>query len=608
MKEFFSALKMDWIVSLIERDCLSYIDFALAAQLVKSLPESGENVVAFLSHLSAATRRGHLCIIVDDKSVWPHPREIWSENQPNLPPEFYVALAARIAAGRRELPAALLTDLPEGSWEVALVQTPLCCMGSRIYFQRYWMYEACFLQYADRFLSIPPVIAFDRKNIEMRLAALETEKLLLPAQAKGIANAVDQPLTIISGGPGTGKTYTAGQLIRIFWESLDATLKQNYKIALAAPTGKAASNLQKSLLKAAGDVTALEALQATTLHRLLGVRSAGTSIASTTLLAEDLIIVDESSMIDMKMMACLFAAIKPGARLILLGDKHQLPAVDAGAPFTDLIEMQTKKGDASVTELKICLRAELQEIVDFSAAVNEGKCAKVMSFFQEKSVLRRISFEAEGMTPAAIISKLCDAMVPHYKFDARHLESPMLLFEQSSRFRALSPMRKGAFGVEQMNSLMHKRMKKLWLPGNHFIAPIMVQKNDYRLEVFNGEVGLLVRPNFNPAADQAELSFGDYVLLPSKDGTMRSIPALLLPMFEYAYCLSVHKSQGSEFDHILLLLPSGAEHFGREVLYTAVTRARRKLDLWAHEGVLEATIEKKSYRLSSNAAAITGSD
>jgi len=142
-------------------------------------------------------------------------------------------------------------------------------------------------------------------------------------------------------------------------------------------------------------------------------------------------------------------------------------------------------------------------------------------------------------------------------------------------------------------------MQKLSERGKPFIAPIIITKNDYRLDIFNGEVGLLVRAHFQHTHKELELTSHDYALIVGKDGEIRSIPALLLPAFEYAYCLSVHKSQGSEFNHVLLLLPEGSEVFGREVLYTAATRARQKLDLWATQSILESTIKRKSYRLSA---------
>lgn len=601
MKDFFISRQMPQIVALMDSHFLSYIDFALAAQLIKPLAHITENSVLFLCHLSATTRQGHLCLIAQDNHLLPSPQEIWLDNQKNMATSFYLELQQKILLGQRELPEPLITILAEDVNDPTAVQTPLCKVGSRIYLQRFWLYENLFWLHCTSFVSHSPTIQLNRAAALLSLEKMSTAKALLPAQAQAIQHAIDHTLTIISGGPGTGKSYTAGQLVRIFWESLPEAQQATCKIALAAPTGKATANLQKSLLKAACDMPALHNIPAVTLHRLLSIRTQALPVPSTTLLTEDLLIVDESSMIDMRLMAVLFAAMKPGARLILLGDRHQLPAVDAGAPFADLITVQSRSQAASVTELNVCLRAELQEIVSFAKAVNAGCSTQAGHFFQARDPLEHIDL-ADSQPTAKLLNKLCEAIVPYYTFDATLLATPAVLFEQSNRFRALSPLKKGTFGVEQINYLVHKRITKQCTKGSTLIAPIIMLKNDHRLEVFNGEVGLLVRPNFHPSFEDGELTSEDFALMPTKDGNLKSIPALLLPAFEYAYCLSVHKSQGSEFEHVLLVLPPGAEIFGREVLYTAVTRARRKLEVWSAKDTLEATIKRKSYRLSRHAA------
>jgi exodeoxyribonuclease V alpha subunit len=597
MKEFFMERNMPSMAALMEGGYLTYVDFALAAQLTQNLCDSTEEQIACLCHLSAASRMGHLCIVVDDTSVLPPPALIWSESLPPLSEERLNQLESQIIAGRKQLPQMLVTDLPEGLVEPTAVQTPLCAIGNRIYLQKMWMYESLFHMRLNEFLHSSSLINVDAESLAKRLASMVDGGILLPTQATAIESAAANSLTLISGGPGTGKTYTAGNLIRLFWEGLASDIKDSYRIAIAAPTGKAAANLQKSLLRAAGDIPALQTVQATTLHRLLGIRSAQSPLASDVQLAEDLLIVDESSMIDMRMMAALFAAVKPGSRLILLGDKHQLPAVDAGAPFADLIAMQESQSNIAAAQLTHCMRAELKEIIDLASAINSGDIFEAESLLKRGGPLQRIAVD-NAQSPSNIVAHLCERMAPHYCLDAKLLAKPEVLMHQSNRFRALAPLKRGLCGVEYINRHMLKLMQKQCMRGAPFIAPVIVVKNDYRLEIYNGEVGLLVRPSFNPSADE-ELTIEDYVLMPAKDGGIRTLPAMLLPTFEYAYCLSVHKSQGSEFDHVLLLMPEGSENFGREVLYTAVTRARQKLDVWAPPGILEATISRKCYRLSA---------
>src|SRR5262249_11532711 len=159
----------------------------------------------------------------------------------------------------------------------------------------------------------------------------------------------------------------------------------------------------------------------------------------------------------------------------------------------------------------------------------------------------------------------------------RGSEEPLELFAKFNQFRILTPFRKGPFGYEALNALCHKNLAKTLRLGERSVIPIIVVATDYGLELFNGEVGILVC--HHKVNEFSAFQKGDYALFPGnsleKAGqSMRQIPAILLPKFEYAYCLSVHKSQGSEFERVLLLLPEGSEIFGREVLYTGVTRAR----------------------------------
>ncbi len=170
-----------------------------------------------------------------------------------------------------------------------------------------------------------------------------------------------------------------------------------------------------------------------------------------------------------------------------------------------------------------------------------------------------------------------------WKYDE---QNPKELLEAFQRFRILTPLRKGPYGVETLNrTLVRHYLSKT---DQWFVAPIMLVNNDYRLELWNGEVGILVRRK------SEHIQEGDFAIFPKRG----KVPALLLPKYEYAYCLSVHKSQGSEFDHVLLLMPEGSEVFGRELLYTAATRARKKLEVWGSDEVLEKTINTQSHRLS----------
>jgi exodeoxyribonuclease V alpha subunit len=176
--------------------------------------------------------------------------------------------------------------------------------------------------------------------------------------------------------------------------------------------------------------------------------------------------------------------------------------------------------------------------------------------------------------------------------------SPEALFNAFNQFRILSPLRQGPFGVNALNELFKRHFEKQAKHRLSFIAPITIMKNDAQFGLSNGEIGILIRQNREPQPFDSLFQEGDYALFIGEQGIVRSLPAILLPAFEYAYCMSVHKSQGSEFEHVLLLLPEGAEIFGKEGLYTGVTRAKKGLEIWSSQETFKKILMKHSHRLS----------
>lgn len=278
-------------------------------------------------------------------------------------------------------------------------------------------------------------------------------------------------------------------------------------------------------------------------------------------------------MIDIDLITTLLKAIKPGARLILLGDPNQLPPIESGAFFADLVETLKKRKE--VSELTVCLRAEVAEIASFSHLIASGN----VDIFSHPGITFK---EWEGDKSYFSLLQKVDQ------------EEPIKAFRAFNRFRILSPLREGPLGVDALNQEIYKYFVSLHDKNTPFIAPIIILKNDSPLNLFNGEIGLLVKQNLENSA----LVKGDYALFQSGD-EMRKIPAILLPSFEYAYSMSIHKSQGSEFDHVLLLLPEGTEKFGKKVLYTAVTRAKKSLEIWGKKETLLNTLKNPLDRLSS---------
>lgn len=589
--------KQNWpfLEKLLSNNILEYVDFALAQTLLKKEANPREDVAAFICHLSIAARYGNLCISIQNEKINPSVASIWSDpnnQQPELilSPEDVSHLNQLILSGAKNSPISLFTHVDKTTTDLEHVQTPICRLDHLYYFHKYWVYETFCINQLHRILKNQPSIKLDETVVEKQIQNLIANNKLLPEQAQAIKLSCQSALSIITGGPGTGKTYTAAELIKTFWQSMSECQRQSFKIALAAPTGKAAANLQASLSRILGELDGFPEIQATTIHSLLEISSKITLKNEIKTLNADLILIDESSMIDLYLMSHLLSSIKQGARLVLLGDSYQLPPVEAGSLFSDIVtHLKNQPNQNHVCELKKCLRAELQAIIDFAYFIKNGNLENASDFLltKENHPISRIDFSQNiKHTQEAILKN-----ISHFKV-TNDCEDPIQLLNFFNRFRILSPFRKGTFGIEQLNSLFFNALTKT-KSTKDIVYPIMLVQNDRRLDLFNGEVGILVR-SFNGEKD--------YAIFPSRNkndpGSIRKFPSILLPQFEFAFCLSVHKSQGSEFDHVLLIMPEGSEIFGREVLYTAVTRAKKKLDLFISDETLSKTISNPSQRLS----------
>jgi exodeoxyribonuclease V alpha subunit len=232
--------------------------------------------------------------------------------------------------------------------------------------------------------------------------------------------------------------------------------------------------------------------------------------------------------------------------------------------------------------LKTCLRAELKELVNLAEAIQQGNGEQ--SYHSLGNCFVNLEPSVKHMQ-----AMLVEAYLKRF-FEVKKDVKPELLLKSFDQFRVLSPLRKGPFGVNTLNDLIHQELLKQ--QSGIFIAPIILIKNDYELELFNGEVGILCQQK-----GSADMKEGGYAFFKGKgDASFRKVPVALLPAFEYAYCLSIHKSQGSEFDEAICVLPPGSEKFGRQVLYTAVTRVRKKLEVWSNKDVFLRIIAVQSLR------------
>ena len=492
--------------------------------------------------------------------------------------------------------------------------------ANRLYLHRYWRYEE---ELAAAILKRGAGADFDypllKKGVERLFpadAACETDWQRVAAIA-----AVSRRFCVISGGPGTGKTSTVIKVLALLLEQQGG---ESCRIALAAPTGKAAARLKESIMGGVActdEVRALIPEDVFTLHRLLGYLRGSCSFRhnSENPLPYDIVIVDEASMVSLPLMAKLVDALRQDTRLILLGDRDQLASVEAGAVLGDICNSGgTDAFSADFAQLAAGLagdRLPVQEAIGplgdavvllrksyrFSAAsgigrvgalVNAGDGAAALAAFKDET-LPDISI---SQTPqaAALGEALAERVVAGFGpyLQAASAREAFALF---SRFRILCAMRSGPYGVETVNRLVQERLAKAGLirPEGRWYAgePVMITCNDYNLGLFNGDVGLILP---DPESGNELRAF-----FPSGTGQMRRVLPLRLPVHESAFAMTVHKSQGSEFDQVLLVLPDrDLPLLSRELLYTAITRAKQSVEVLGTDELFLSAVKRRIVRRS----------
>lgn len=380
-------------------------------------------------------------------------------------------------------------------------------------------------------------------------------------------------IEIVTGGPGTGKTTRVAEML------CRAAKAGTTRIELAAPTGKAAARVREALLPALerlsppAELRAVVPTAAKTLHRLLGARPgrASTTLGPREPLDVDLLVVDEASMVGVALLAKTLGALPCGARVVFLGDRDQLASVDPGAVFADLCAEGTVLDGA---------RTALTRSYRFDVAGGIGALAAAVRERRADDAVARLREGRDGLswTATGRAADLVGAV------------------ERASREdrRVLCAVRQGPFGVAALNELFERRLHRtgalerhadVWYPGR----PVMVVRNDAALGLFNGDLGVTERD-----AD-GRLR----VMFPGEGGERRGIAPARLPPHETAYAMTVHKSQGSEFDRVTVVLPPDPTPVAtRELLYTAITRARHEVEIVATEDALRAAIATSTRRIS----------
>ena len=468
--------------------------------------------------------------------------------------------------------------------------TPLIIENGHIWLNRYWQYEQHLAKNINERLNLH--IATDPYSLQRTLNAW------FPAgdndqQKLAVERAATQPFLIISGGPGTGKTTTVTRLLCLLIEHFKIDPQ---RIKLAAPTGKAAMRMQEAIrqtkinLQLAPELAELIPEQGSTLHRLLGYLpgKVGFRHHAHYPLPADVVIVDEASMIDISLMSHLFAAVRPDARLILLGDRDQLASVETGSIFRDLCANDTPQQlDEHIVVLEKSWR--------FDASGGIGQLAKAIRDQQEQQIIYLLHTAPDGVTwdeNTQISIEYLRHVWRNYLQGVRNWQQDLTqldeLFAAFNQFRLLTPLRKGSLGTEQLNQKISQflsrylsiRFQNAWFTGR----PVMITENDYRQNLFNGDIGLTL-PEAN---GQLRVWF------PAPNGGFRAFAPVRLPAHETAWAMTIHKSQGSEFEQVLLVLPEDTEAqiLGRELLYTGITRARRQIDLMGKEAVILTAVRR----------------
>jgi exodeoxyribonuclease V alpha subunit len=499
---------------------------------------------------------------------------------------------------------------------------------SRLYLFRYWDYQQKLAS------SIRRRAREDEANIDITLLKERLERLFSSDQTQEINwhrvaafTALMKRFCVISGGPGTGKTTTIATILALLLEQANP---ERLRIALAAPTGKAAARLQEAIKRTKDKLPCPDSIkeaiteEASTIHRLLGSIPDSPYFRhnARNTLPVDLVVVDEASMVDLALMSKLIQALPSQARLILLGDKDQLASVEAGAVLGDICDtgtehsfsrrfchnlkkatgykIHTKQNGVDKSGIQDCI-VQLQKNYRFGSDSGIGAVSRAVNAGDGDLAVRLLKGGKYGdirwkqLPQPNTLAPTVKATIMHGYGEYLRASDPFEVFQVFERFRILCGLREGPYGVVTINLLVEQilREEKLikphtrWYPGR----PVLITRNDYNLRLFNGDMGMVLP---DPSANN-DLR----VFFPPIDGTLRKFHPFRLPEHETAYAMTVHKSQGSEFTKVLLILPDRESPvLTRELIYTSITRAKESVEIWGTENVFRSAVSRCIERTS----------
>jgi exodeoxyribonuclease V alpha subunit len=452
---------------------------------------------------------------------------------------------------------------------------PLVLQSTCLYTYRYWFYEARLAFQLSQRLHLK----YSTKGLEQALTQyFGSPQAEIDWQREAAKKALRQGLTLVIGGPGTGKTTTVIKILALLQQLNDPLLT----IALVAPTGKAAMRLQASLGESKQTLNCDEIIKqmipesVTTIHRLLGAKPPPSPYFkhhSENLLPYDVVVVDETSMVDLALMSKLVDALPQETRLILLGDKDQLASVASGSVLADLTDSLRHYS----TELLKSHRFG-GEIKALAMAINQQQATAAWQLLEQGQNV--CLFEGD------LMSYVMEQYTAYHTLVQKQADFKQI-YTAFNRFQVLCSNRQGRYGVNEINRLVEKSLKLSgsWYQGR----PIMVIENNAATQLYNGDIGICLMDKHPPY--QLRVHFL------TSDGGIKKILPSRMPQCETVFAMTIHKSQGSEFEKILIALPEVLNLLlTKELLYTGITRAKKKVKVLANKRIFIAAITQKVIR------------
>jgi len=602
------------INELKNRGCFNDIDIHLADFLSSA---GGENSPVFyltVLMLSSRLSSGDVCLSLDDIELKPL-SYFFGEDETGVNQQIVIPAKAEILSSISKSKAA---GNPESCLPLILDS------NNKLYFHKYYSFENSLAASVKRLA--------EEKQLYAGIASVKnTFSKLFPSaenetdwQSVAAYSALSGGITVISGGPGTGKTSTVVKILALIAESWIKSGRE-IQISLAAPTGKAAARLREAVNIAINDLPVSDEVKKVipsetyTIHRLLGsIRNSHEfKHNSENPLIYDVVVVDECSMGDMALMCRLVQAVKPGAQLILLGDKDQLSSVEGGAVFGDLCGSTEGFYTKSFLEYgsKISgINLPAADLNDYKpGAMNDALVVLKKSYrFSGRSGIGRLADLIKKGDASGALDVLNDESCPDVKFAESNSRGGIVKIYKDaassiiscldcstedqvaaliSRFSILTATRKGELGAEGMNLMAEGVLFNLGVisPDEKFYhgRPVMISRNDYSLSLFNGDIG--ITSNIGSVE----------VVFQGGDNEIKKVHPSRLPEHETAFAMTIHKSQGSEFDNVLVVMPDKWNMvMTRELLYTAVTRAKRSVVIAAGSDIVREMILTPTRRMS----------